>query len=72
MLERSTSARYQPITEPVDGAALNVHMNWVKWEQVYTEWEKQDPLKCYWKSINLDVQPAYHLRKSANKKTAER
>ncbi len=68
----ATSARYQPITEPVDGAALNVHMNWVKWEQVYTEWEKQDPLKYYWKSINLDVQPAYHLRKLANKKTAER
>ena len=67
----ATSARYQPVSEPIDEAALSVHMNWAKWEQVYSEWEANDSLKYYWKSVDLDVQPAHHLRNSEKKKTTE-
>jgi ectoine hydroxylase-related dioxygenase (phytanoyl-CoA dioxygenase family) len=64
----ATSARYQSVNEPVDEAALTVHLGCAKWEEVYSGWETHDPLKYYWKSTNLDVQPAYHRRRA---KTAE-
>ena len=58
----ATSARYQSVNEPVDEAALGVHLGCAKWEQVYSGWETYDSLKYYWKSIDMDVQPAYHRR----------
>ena len=60
----ATSARYQLVSEPVDEDALTVHLGCAKWEEVYSEWETDDPLKYYWKSIDMDVQPAYHRRRS--------
>ena len=51
----ATSARYQPVSEPIDRAAFNVHMGVAKWEEVYSGWETDDPLKYYWKSIDMDV-----------------
>ena len=58
----ATSARYQPVSEPIDEAALGVHLGCAKWEGVYSGWETDDPLKYYWKSIDMDVRPAYHRR----------
>ena len=51
----ATSARYQPVSEPIDRAAFNVHMGVAKWEEVYSGWETDDSLKYYWKSIDMDV-----------------
>ena len=64
----ATSARYQSVSEPVDEDALTVHLGCAQWEEVYSEWETDDPLKYYWDAIDMDVQPAYHRRraKSAN------
>ena len=59
----ATSARYQSVSEPVDEDALTVHLGCAKWEEVYSEWETDDPLKYYWNSIDMDVQPAYHRRR---------
>ena len=51
----ATSARYQPISEPIDKAAFGVHIGVAKWEEVYSGWETDDSLKYYWKSIDMDV-----------------
>ena len=59
----ATSARYQSVNEPVDEAALTVHLGCAKWEEVYSEWEPDDSLKYYWNAIDMDVQPAYHRRR---------
>ena len=59
----ATSARYQSVNEPVDEAALTVHLGYAKWEEVYSEWEPDDSLKYYWNAIDMDVQPAYHRRR---------
>ncbi|RKU09963.1 hypothetical protein C6503_20365 [Candidatus Poribacteria bacterium] len=65
----ATSARYQSVSEPVDEDALTVHLGCAKWEEVYSEWATDDPLKYYWNAIDMDVQPAYHRRwrESANR-----
>ncbi len=60
----ATSARYQSVSEPVDEAALSVHLGCAKWEEVYSEWETDDPLKYYWNAIDMDVQPAFHRRRA--------
>ena len=59
----ATSARYQSVNEPVDEDALTVHLGCAKWEEVYSEWKTDDPLKYYWNAIDMDVQPAYHRRR---------
>ena len=59
----ATSARYQSVNEPVDEDALNVHLGCAKWDEVYSDWEPDDPLKYYWKAIDMDVQSAYHRRR---------
>ncbi len=60
----ATSARYQSVSEPVDEDALTVHLGCAKWEEVYSDWKTNDPLKYYWNAINMDVQPAYHRRRT--------
>ena len=60
----ATSARYQSVSEPVDEAALGVHLGCAKWEEVYSGWETDDSLKYYWNSIDMEVQPAYHRRRA--------
>ena len=51
----STSARYQAISELVDAAALTPHWGWADWEELYADWEQNDPLKYYWRSLELAV-----------------
>jgi hypothetical protein len=51
----STSARYQRISEPVDAAALHPHWGWADWEELYADWDQQDPLKYYWRSLDLNI-----------------
>ena len=49
---------------PVDEDALTVHLGCAKWAEIYSEWETDDPLKYYWNTIDMDVQPAYHRRRT--------
>lgn len=49
----STSARYQPVSEPVHELALGPQKRWADWEQLYAGWPPDDPLKYYWRSLNL-------------------
>ncbi len=51
----STSARYQAISEPVEASALTPHWGWADWEQLYANWEPNDPLKYYWQSLDLNI-----------------
>ena len=51
----STSARYQAISELVDAAALTPHWGWADWEELYADWEQNDPLKYYWQSLELNI-----------------
>ena len=50
----ATSARYQSVSEPVDEAALGVHLGCAKWEDVYSGWETNDSLKYYWNAIDIE------------------
>lgn len=51
----STSARYQRMREPVDAAALTPHWGWADWEELYADWDEDDPLKYYWRSLDLNI-----------------
>jgi len=51
----STSARYQPVSEPVDALALGPQKRLAEWEELYADWDKDDPLKYYWESLSLNV-----------------
>ena len=53
----STSARYQPVSEPVHALALGPQKRWADWEQLYAGWQPDDPLKYYWRSLDLTVHP---------------
>ena len=61
-IRMAASFRYQAISQPVDGAAFNVHLGFQQWDDVYAGWpeKEKDPLAYYWRSLELDVQPAYH------------
>ena len=56
----ATSARYQPASQPVDADALEPHMHWAEWDELYADWDQDDSLKYYWRSVDLDVLPAFH------------
>ena len=72
-LRLATSARYQPVHQPVDADALEPHMHWIEWEDLYAQWQPDDPLRYYWQSLDLDVQPAYHkAAASARERRRER
>ena len=51
----STSARYQAVSEPVDALALRPHFGWAEWENLYKDWDQDDPLKYYWESLDLNI-----------------
>ncbi len=52
------SSRYQRVSDPVDAAALTVHLGVLTWEEVYAAWPAADPLRYYWRPLPLQVQPA--------------
>ena len=53
----STSARYQPVSEPVHALALGPQKRWADWGQLYAGWQPDDPLKYYWRSLDLTTHP---------------
>ena len=52
----AVSFRIQAISEPVDEHSLKPHMRWIDWEGIYADWEKDDPLRYYWKSFELKIE----------------
>ena len=40
--------------------ALGVHLGCTDWNEIYSDRADNDPLNYYWRSIDLDVQPAFH------------
>ncbi len=53
------SFRYQRVSDPVDAAALTVHLGVLDWEQVYADWAPDDPLRYYWRPLPLQIQPSW-------------
>ncbi len=53
-LRASFDFRYQPLSHPIARSSMMPHMNWLTWEQVYESWPANDPLRYYWKNLNLN------------------
>ena len=56
----AASFRYQPVSEPVDEAALAPQHRYAAWDDLYADWPQDDPLRYYWRSLPLQVQPSGH------------
>ena len=54
-LRISADYRYQPRSHPVREDSLQPHMNWLTWDEIYEQWDEEDPVKYYWKGWDLDV-----------------
>ena len=56
----AASFRYQPVSEPVDEAALAPQHRYAGWDKLYADWPPDDPLRYYWRDLPLQVQPSVH------------
>ncbi len=56
----AASFRYQPVSEPVDEAALKPQHRYAAWDELYADWPPDDPLRYYWRDLPLQVQPTVH------------
>ncbi len=54
-LRLSCDFRYQPKSHPVREDSLEPHMNWITWEEIYQDWDPTDPVKNYWKNMDLQI-----------------
>ena len=54
-LRLSCDYRYQPRSHPVREDSLQPHMGWQTWEEIYTDWPQNDPVKYYWQAWDLDI-----------------
>ena len=54
-LRISSDYRYQPRSHPVRDDSLQPHMNWLTWDEIYEQWDRNDPVKYYWEDWDLDV-----------------
>ena len=54
-LRASCDFRYQPRSHPVRADSLAPHMGWLNWEQIYGDWETEDPVKYYWQNWDLQI-----------------
>ena len=53
----SMDSRFQPLSEPVGEKYLGVSHQMRTWEDLYADWEDDDPLKFYWHGLDLTVEP---------------
>ena len=60
------SFRYQRVSDPVDATALTVHLGVLTWEEVYADWPHDDPVRYYWQSLPLSIQPARSRKRSSD------
>lgn len=54
-LRISLDYRYQPRAEPVRWDSLLPHYHRLSWDQIYSDWPEDDPLKHYWRHWDLAV-----------------
>ncbi len=58
----AASFRNQATSEPVDESSLKPHMNWITWEEIYEGWESDDPLKFYWRDLDINMQSHWNKK----------
>jgi ectoine hydroxylase-related dioxygenase (phytanoyl-CoA dioxygenase family) len=57
----SMDCRYQPLSEPIGEKYLGVSHQMRSWDELYADWAEDDPLKFYWRDLDLKVEPfTYH------------
>ena len=54
-LRISLDYRYQPMSHPVREDSLEPHMHFTDWEDIYANWDADDPLKYYWRAWDLRI-----------------
>lgn len=54
-LRLSCDFRYQPRSHPVRSDSLVPHMGWLTWDDIYANWDADDPLRYYWRNWDLDI-----------------
>ena len=60
LLRISLDYRYQPMSEPVREDSLKPHMGFIGWEELYSDWAEDDPLKYYWREWDLQINAREH------------
>ena len=53
----SMDCRYQPLADPIGEKYLGVSHQMRNWDDLYAGWADDDPLKYYWRDLDLDVRP---------------
>ena len=53
----SMDCRYQPLSEPIGEKYLNVSHQMRSWDDLYADWPLDDPLRYYWRNLDLTVEP---------------
>ncbi len=62
-LRMSLDYRYQPISHPVHPDSLEPHQQVTdttgnfSWENIYSDWAPEDPLKYYWQRLGPKIIP---------------
>jgi hypothetical protein len=51
----SCDYRYQPRSHPVRADSLVPHLNILTWDEIYADWQEDDPVKHYWNAWGLDI-----------------
>jgi len=59
LLRLSVDYRYQPASHPIRQDLLQPHMGWVTWEEAYAGWPADDPIKYYWKKMDIKILPPH-------------
>ena len=54
-LRISLDYRYQPQSHPVRSDSLEPHMHFTDWQDIYSGWADDDPLKYYWQKWDLQI-----------------
>lgn len=56
-LRISMDCRFQPLADKKIGpvAVRSPHLHCIDWDGLYANWDKEDPLKYYWKDLGLEI-----------------
>ncbi|MEE2656926.1 MAG: phytanoyl-CoA dioxygenase family protein [Candidatus Latescibacterota bacterium] len=54
-LRVSCDYRYQPRSHSVREDSLMPHLSVLSWEEIYADWDPEDPVRKYWKQWDLDI-----------------
>ena len=54
-LRLSCDFRYQPRSHPLRADSLEPHMGWLSWDEVYADWDEEDPVRYYWRGWELET-----------------